>query len=380
MKDLAEEIFQMEFLNKILTREGIDSIEKVRSYMLNGNSTELGVLTHDDLSICAESRIYDEEVNFENKIIDVDFLWIADAKKIRFLNCIFLGKVLITKKHREKCDVYMDYCIFTEELKVSGIYRLGSICLVSVNSPIISIESNNVDSISCHTCNCSRFIVLDNHANELRTYQCSFKYPSISRNEFTRISFSHEQIDISRRKFLNEKNDHYKQDFDCFFYPEGIDFDNLSEIDSQRVRVDTLRFLLEETNISINKEAKSHVRYLELIESNRYFYEKVFVRLFGGLLKPFRLFFLMLAVMVVYAAIYQLPQLVFNAPCPDGSTDVRGLEFVEALYYSGITFTTVGYGDISPVGIGRFIAITEGVLGILLSSAFLASLIRKYTE
>lgn len=41
-----------------------------------------------------------------------------------------------------------------------------------------------------------------------------------------------------------------------------------------------------------------------------------------------------------------------------------------AVYFSGITLMTVGYGDISPIGIGKYIALSEALLGYVLPSAF----------
>jgi len=48
---------------------------------------------------------------------------------------------------------------------------------------------------------------------------------------------------------------------------------------------------------------------------------------------------------------------------PEGVTT-----FGQYLYYSLITFTTVGYGDINPInGVARTLAVTEGILGVLLA-------------
>ena len=58
----------------------------------------------------------------------------------------------------------------------------------------------------------------------------------------------------------------------------------------------------------------------------------------------------------------------------------HGLEFLESLYFSGITFTTIGYGDIAPIGVTRFIAVIEGFLGVLLISSFLVSLVRRFAD
>ena len=80
-------------------------------------------------------------------------------------------------------------------------------------------------------------------------------------------------------------------------------------------------------------------------------------------------------VMSVYAILYLLPGSSFNV---NGSE--RCLSVLEALYFSGITFTTIGYGDISPNGHMRFLAVSEGLFGIAVSSALVVSFVRRYVE
>jgi hypothetical protein len=48
-----------------------------------------------------------------------------------------------------------------------------------------------------------------------------------------------------------------------------------------------------------------------------------------------------------------------------------------ALYFSAITFTTIGYGDYAPLGWLRFPAGTEGLLGLVLTAVFTVSFARK---
>lgn len=40
------------------------------------------------------------------------------------------------------------------------------------------------------------------------------------------------------------------------------------------------------------------------------------------------------------------------------------------IYFSGITLFSVGYGDVVPIGIGRIIAIFEGMVGYTIPAAF----------
>ncbi|MDC3418215.1 ion channel [Aquibacillus salsiterrae] len=41
-----------------------------------------------------------------------------------------------------------------------------------------------------------------------------------------------------------------------------------------------------------------------------------------------------------------------------------------SLYFSGVTLMTVGYGDVTPVGFGRLLALTEAMIGYILPAAF----------
>lgn len=52
--------------------------------------------------------------------------------------------------------------------------------------------------------------------------------------------------------------------------------------------------------------------------------------------------------------------------------------FAQALYFSVITFTTVGYGDITPIGVTKLIAMIEVFSGIFIIPIFIVGLSRKY--
>lgn len=41
-----------------------------------------------------------------------------------------------------------------------------------------------------------------------------------------------------------------------------------------------------------------------------------------------------------------------------------------SIYFSGITLFSIGYGDVSPLGIGRVIAIVEGLIGYTIPASF----------
>ncbi|WP_080873803.1 potassium channel family protein [Oceanobacillus timonensis] len=49
---------------------------------------------------------------------------------------------------------------------------------------------------------------------------------------------------------------------------------------------------------------------------------------------------------------------------------------VHSIYFSGVTLLTLGYGDLSPVGIGRIIALSEALIGYILPAAFVLRVVQ----
>jgi len=49
----------------------------------------------------------------------------------------------------------------------------------------------------------------------------------------------------------------------------------------------------------------------------------------------------------------------------------------ECFYLSGVTFTSLGYGDITPTGYYQVLAVVEALMGVSLMSLFVVTLSRK---
>jgi hypothetical protein len=62
-------------------------------------------------------------------------------------------------------------------------------------------------------------------------------------------------------------------------------------------------------------------------------------------------------------------------------TNQNNISFWNSLYFSIISITTVGYGDIAPVGVGKIIACGEIITGVILMSIFIGKIAseRQYT-
>ncbi|WP_164219869.1 potassium channel family protein [Virgibacillus sp. YIM 98842] len=50
---------------------------------------------------------------------------------------------------------------------------------------------------------------------------------------------------------------------------------------------------------------------------------------------------------------------------------------IHSLYFSGVTMLTIGYGDITPIGIGRLIAVLQALIGYILPTAFVLRLVQR---
>ncbi len=90
--------------------------------------------------------------------------------------------------------------------------------------------------------------------------------------------------------------------------------------------------------------------------------------------KPFRTVAIIIALVLLFSLIYVFSGNIYSIH--GGS--VKTISLGEALYFSGITFTTVGYGDYLPMGWVRAFAVVEALCGLSFVPLFLIGLSRRY--
>jgi len=88
--------------------------------------------------------------------------------------------------------------------------------------------------------------------------------------------------------------------------------------------------------------------------------------------RPLRAFCAGIGLIITFAFLYAHGQLVNKMGA------VVQPDFAESLYFSVVTFTTVGYGDLSPVGITKCYGVLEALSGIFIMPLFMISLTRRY--
>lgn len=89
--------------------------------------------------------------------------------------------------------------------------------------------------------------------------------------------------------------------------------------------------------------------------------------------KPFRMFAVILFIVVSSAVVYTHSHHYILM-----AGKASSISFAEALYFSLVTFATVGYGDYVPAGWVRFVAVGEALSAIFLVPLFLVALTRRY--
>jgi hypothetical protein len=87
--------------------------------------------------------------------------------------------------------------------------------------------------------------------------------------------------------------------------------------------------------------------------------------------RPMRVVFTAMVVIVVYGFLYWMTGGAIHSDSGKAAT------LIDALYFSGITFSTVGYGDLLPAPHARLIALTEGFVGAFLMGFFVVVLAHR---
>ncbi|OIJ17252.1 ion transporter [Anaerobacillus alkalilacustris] len=95
------------------------------------------------------------------------------------------------------------------------------------------------------------------------------------------------------------------------------------------------------------------------------------------------LFLVYVTVAIGFGCLYISLELMGVPVLTEGEVRVGGSFFhllEDALYFSAVTILSVGYGDITPLGIGRWIAMVEAFFGYLLPAAFVVSTVANLKE
>jgi hypothetical protein len=141
--------------------------------------------------------------------------------------------------------------------------------------------------------------------------------------------------------------------------------------------------LFETAGLFFQKEMKMRRKQMPLFSSKRFISKLVdFSCGYGE--RPLRIVILSAMVILLFTCIFfitglnysgEILQLSLNASMNENIS-----ELLNTLYFSVVTFTTLGYGDILPIGISKLFAGIEALLGGFILALFVVVFVKKMTR
>ncbi len=99
---------------------------------------------------------------------------------------------------------------------------------------------------------------------------------------------------------------------------------------------------------------------------------------------PLRVILFSIILIIIFATLYFFSGLSFSGDTlgfnPDASLWENTKSYFSSLYFSVVTFTTLGYGDLVPIGIARAFAALEAFLGSFTLALFVVVFVKKMTR
>ncbi|WP_290727752.1 MULTISPECIES: potassium channel family protein [unclassified Fibrobacter] len=313
----------------------------------------------------------DEEIHIDNTVIDAGKeLVISRKNRVIVKRCIVLGALTIDDNNCNSSILISD-CLFFGKLTIRGTTLNNHDCSLSVEKvfadqiDISGVVSNlKMRSVSSGSLN---FVMADVKRSDLR--MCKFSS--------LRLVCSSLDFEFNASLALNVKNT-LREKLVKKWTPVKL---VMVEFQTAKKNYrDVMNLLIDGDQFKSVNDRATLIYYRNKMDLNGFM--KFFYVILGGMIEPRFVFVWMFVVLCLFGGIYYFLDDPFVAECINAtgncSRSANGIG--ESIYFSIITLTTVGYGDLTPCSYARFWASLEGILGILLGGAFLIAVSRKYFD
>lgn len=299
------------------------------------------------------------------KLVDIKKIYLKNIRKIELKNCVLFNDVFINSNELI-CDIRIENCFVFGKICIRG----GSApCSVDIyKSAIDKLEmSKEMKGVKLSQTSLGSFVL-----NEAKITEAEFFWVNIESLQMYSsqiLNVSKVQLDICISDPLELEKDYVWNKFPIDALSPDLTRKEKKErsIESANAVLD----FIEKNNSVKNVSSTSKVIYLKNKIELRTLIGKIAYVLIGGMIKSLVIVAWYIGLIVLFGAIFHF---LLDQPFADKVDN----SWVNSLYFSAITMTTVGYGDIEPVGYARIWAAIEGVLGVFLGGAFLIALTRKY--
>ncbi|PJZ28386.1 potassium channel family protein [Leptospira kmetyi] len=325
-----------------------------------------------EIDLDNEHRLYSPEIMFQRRYFKFKHLNLYNSSKITFINCVINGDLLIGAKESQDINISLDNCIVFGRIILSNLMGTMNVSLNNVNANELSIQNGKVVQFRMEQSKLFELTIVGNRISNFYTRDNAIEYVTLADNDIRKIVFDHNQVNFENL-IIPKTNAKYFRLRSEFNYFKVITSSYTSE-DHEMTRHKTLSFLSSLPSIRIDRDAYSKVSYSSLINS-RSLFNKLLLGILGGFVKPMRILLIIAATIFTFSVIYYSSASKFKVK----DNFVDGLDIVNAIYFSGMTFATISFGDIVPLNtFCKLIAFLQGFLGIFLSGAFLVTILNKY--
>lgn len=380
----------METLKKILTGLNITTKEALAAHVAELRSGRvlsptLTIRGSQSLQLDSEDRIHGDEIVYDRTVFDVPVLKIQNSQRIVLKDCVFMGALHISQKNPQSVtEILCDSCVLLGDLRIAQLPGGGKVTLHETNASVIALSNCDLQKLSISSSIIPLLTITGCKVHSFTTFQNRVGDLDVSANEFGACSFDHQQVRIDKLTAVSSAKAR-RRNYTSFCpveFVDGVDLDGLRLMEGKTSRAGTFEFLLKHSTAQLDREKYAHIRYLQTVATQPNCLMRAVMRAFGAFVKPYRILLAMVAAMGMFSLVYGVLPLKFIAPSTltPGKTEVRTLTLREGVYYAGVTFITVSYGDIIPLGASRVACVAEGLLGITLASSLVVSLTRKYVE
>lgn len=299
-------------------------------------------------------------------------------ENVEFINCIFIGNKFLNCEFK---NVEFINCKFYKDKE--------SVLVIDDNTTFIECKFRKCDIRKALIKNVKVYNIkfINTDLREVIMSDCKLNNIKITDCDCRSLKI----IKISNLKLYFEDNNLTR--FDEYTFIDNINFKNKDKdlyIDMYKIyKSVSLKF---KANGLLNSSDEYYylAKCIEFkgLEGNYKFKSAIFWLLCGYGERPTFALITSLEIVILFAVLYMITGLniggdiiSYNEIMSNGiNFNSVNNAFMNSIYFSIVTFTTVGYGDITPIGMSVFLSGIEMLLGVTMVGIWTATLARKITR